>query len=165
MKTTISDYIQVFEKLDELGCSYSKGIAILPENFETATPTTSLMQLAEASTIKTLFRNNDIPYSEIRRENEKSSYIQNSAFEWIGPTLFLSAVLLSEKPEIIAIALNVIANYLTTVFFKGFSGDKLAELNIVVGNPKSANFKHISYNGHIDGIPSLADVVKEVLNE
>ena len=80
------------------------------------------MQLAEASTIKTLFRNNDIPYSEIRRENEKSSYIQNSAFEWIGPTLFLSAVLLSEKPEIIAIALNVIANYLTTVFLKVLVG-------------------------------------------
>ena len=109
MKTNISDYIQVFEKLDELGCSYSGGIAILPENFETATPTTSLMQLAEASTIKTLFRNNDILYSEIRKENEQSSYIQNNAFEWIGPTLFFPTSLLLDNPEITAIALGVIA--------------------------------------------------------
>ena len=164
MTTNISDYIQVFEKLDELGCKYSEGIAILPENFETATSTTSLIQLAESATIKTLFRNNDIPYSEIRRENEKPSYIQNNAFQWIGPTLFFSASLLLGNPEMIAIALGVIANYLTD-FFKGADGDKIAKLNIVVGNPKSENFKHISYEGHIDGIPSLADVVREVSNE
>lgn len=164
MKTNISDYIQVFEKLDELGCGYPEGIAILPENFETATPTTSLVQLAEASTIKTLFRNNDIPHSEIRRKNEKPSYIQNNSFKWIGPTLFIPALLLSENPEMIAIALGVIGNYVTD-FFKGRDGDKTAKLNIVVGTPQSENFKLISYEGHIDGIPSLADVVREVSNE
>ena len=169
MKTNISDYIQVFEKLDELGCSYSEGIAILPENFETATPTTSLMQLVEAVDIIKLFRSNNIPYSEIRRENEEPAYIINNSFEWVGPTLFLPALLLSENPEIIAIVLGVIANYLTD-FLKGFGRQKATELDvaklaIVIEKSKSKTYAKISYEGPIDGIPSLVDVVRKVSNE
>ena len=164
MKTNISDYIQVFEKLDELGCSYSGGIAILPENFETATPTTSLMQLAEAVDIIKLFRSNNIPYSEMRRENEEPAYIINNSFEWVGPTLFLPALLLSENPEIIAIVLGVIANYLTD-FLKGFGRQKATKLDIVIEKSKSKTYAKISYEGPIDGIPSLADVVRKVSNE
>ena len=171
MTTNISDYIQVFEKLEELGCSYSEGIAILPEDFETATPATSLMQLAETSTIKTLFRNNDIPYSEIRKENEQSSYIQNNAFEWIGPTLFFPASLLLDNPEITAIALGIIANYLTD-FFKGFPGKNKVKLDVVVEttDPRTLTktYKRIRCEGNADDIAKLDDFIEkigEVLNE
>ena len=171
MKTNISDYIHVFEKLDELGCSYSEGIAILPENFETATPTTNLMQLAEASTIKTLFRNNDIPYSEIRKENEQSSYIQNNGLEWIGPTLFFPTLLLLDNPEITAIVLSIIANYLTD-FFKGFPGENKVTLDVVLEttDPKTLTktYKRIRCEGNADELTKLDDLVEKigkVLNE
>jgi hypothetical protein len=166
MKTNISDYIQVFEKLDELGCSYSGGIAILPENFETATPTTSLKQLSQASTIKKLFRSNGIPYSEIRQENEKPGYIQHHAFEWVGPTLFVSAALLSTNPEIISVLLGITANYLTD-FFKGFPEKKKVKLDMVVETP-SGTCKRISCEGNADELTKLDDLVEkigEVLNE
>ena len=166
MKTNISDYIQVFEKLEELGCSYSEGIAILPVDFEAATPTTSLKQLSQASTIKKLFRNSGIPYSEIRQENEKSGYIQNNAFEWVAPTLFVSASLLSTNPEIISVALGVTTNYLTD-FFKGFSGKKKVKLEMVV-ETASGTCKRISCEGNAEELTKLNDFVEkigEVLNE
>ena len=165
MKTNISDYIQVFEKLDELGCSYSEGIAILPENFETATPKTSLKQLSQASTIKKLFRSNGIPYSEIRQENEQSSYIQNNAFEWIGPTLFFPTSLLLDNPEITAIALGVIANYLTD-FFKGFSGQNKVKLDVVLEttDPRTLTktYKRIRCEGNADEIAKLDDFIEKI---
>ncbi len=166
MTTNISDYIQVFEKLDELGCSYSGGIAILPVDFETATSTTSLRQLSQASIIKKLFRSNDIPYSEIRQENEKPGYIQHNAFEWVGPTLFVSAALLSTNPEIISVLLGITANYLTD-FFKGFPGEKKVKLDMVVETP-SGTCKRISCEGNADELTKLDDLVEkigEVLNE
>ena len=166
MKTNISDYIQVFEKLDELGCSYSEGIVILPVDFEAATSTTDLRQLSEASTIKKLFRSNSIPYSEIRKENEKPAYIQNNAFEWVGPTLFVSTSLLSTNPDIVSVSLGVIANYLTD-FFKGFPGEKKVKLEMVVEAP-SGTCKRISCEGNADELAKLGDLVEkmgEVLNE
>ena len=165
MKTNISDYIQVFEKLDELGCSYSEGIAILPENFETATPTTSLMQLVEAVDIIKLFRSNNIPYSEIRRENEEPAYIINNSFEWVGPTLFLPASLLLDNPEITAIALGVIANYLTD-FFKGFPGQNKVKLDVVLEttDPRTLTktYKRIRCEGNADEIAKLDDFIEKI---
>ena len=166
MKTNISDYIQVFEKIDELGCSYPEDITILPENFETATSAKDLRYLSGASTIKKLFRNNNIPYSEIRKENEKPAYIQNNAFEWVGPTLFVSASLLSTNPEIISVALGVTTNYLTD-FFKGFPGKKKVKLEMVV-ETASGTCKRISCEGNADEITKLDDFIKKigkVLNE
>ena len=164
MTTNISDYIQVFEKIDELGCSYSGGIAILPENFETATPATTVRQLMGTLTIKKIFRISNVPYSEIRRGNEKPSYIGYRAFEWVIPTLFFSAPLLLENPQIISVSLSVVANYLTD-FFKGVGRKKNGKLDIVVEKNKSKICKKISYEGPIDGIKDLADVAKEILNE
>ena len=164
MTTNIFDYIQVFERLDELDCSYSEGIAILPMDFETATPTTNVRQLMGTSTVKKLFRINNVPYSEIRRENEKPIYIGYRSFEWVIPTLFFSASLLSENPYIISISLGVIANHLTD-FLKGPDSEKKGRLDIVIENKKSKICKKISYEGHVDGIKNLAEVAKEVLNE
>jgi len=165
MKTNISDYIQVFEKLDELGCSYSGGIAILPENFEEATSATDLRHLSKASTIKKLFKSNGIPHSEIRKENEKPAYIQNNAFEWVAPTLFVSASVLSANPEIISVSLGVTANYLTD-FFKGFLGEKKVKLEMVVEatDPRTLTktYKRIRCEGNADDIAKLDDFIEKI---
>lgn len=81
MTTNISDYIDVSQKMGELGCARSDGISILPVNFEMAASVEEFRQLSEASTVKTLLRNNNIPFSEIKNGNEKPGYIQNNAFE------------------------------------------------------------------------------------
>ena len=164
MKTEISDYIHVSRKLDELGCNYSEGVAILPVNFETATSKEGFSHLAEASTLKTLLNSSNIPYSEIRKKDEKTSYIHNNAFELIVPTLLFSASLLSHNPEAISVSLSVIANYLTD-FLKGSGRGKNVKLDIVVEKTKSKTYKKISCEGNIDDITKLPDIVKEVANE
>ena len=166
MKTNISDYIHVFEKLDELGCSYSEGIAILPVNFETTTPTTTIEQLMGTSTIEQLFRRNDVPCSEIRRENEKPSYMGYRSAEWVLPTLFFSAPLLLANPAIVNVALSVIANFLTDALKKtGRKQTGKLDIVIEIEKNKSKTYKKISYEGPIDGMSKLDEIVKEVLNE
>lgn len=162
MTTNISDYIDVPTKIRELGCDDPDGIAILPVNFEAARSADEFRQLSEASTVKTLLRNNNVLFSEVRKE--KPSYIQNNAFEWIAPTLFVSASLLSQQPETISVSLSVIANYVTD-FFRGFSGEKSIKLDIVVERTKSKTCKKVSYEGSVEGLKELADIVKEVGNE
>ena len=166
MKTNISDYIHVFEKLDELGCSYSEGIAILPLNFETATPTTTIEQLMGTFAIEKLFRMNDVPCSEIRRDNEKPSYMGYRSAEWVLLTLFFSALLLSENPAIVSISLSVIANFLTDRI-KETGSKQTSKLDIVIEieKNKSKTYKKVSYEGPIDEMSKLDEIVKEVLKK
>lgn len=166
MKTNISDYIHVSEKLDELGCGYSEGIAILPDNFEIATPTTTIEYSMGALVIGKLFRMNNVPWSEIRRDNEDPIYMGYRSAEWVLPTLFFSAPLLLANPAIVTVALGVIANFLTEAL-KRTGRKQIGKLDIVIEKEKKRSkiCKKISYEGPIDEMSKLEDIVKEVLNE
>lgn len=163
-QTTISDFATVADKLDELGCNFPSGIAILPVNFESASTVKELRQASEAATVKTLFRTANVPYGDIVGRNERLPYIQNNAFEWIAPTLFISAALLAENPAGISVALSVIANYATD-FFKGMTGDKNIKLDVVVEKSNSKTCKKVSYEGPPDGLKDLASIIEATSND
>jgi hypothetical protein len=95
-KSAITDYIQVAGSADELGLHRPTGIAILPEYFETAPDHAHLRQRSEAATVKTLFRTNGLLLDEILPKSERIPYIQNNAFAWVGPTLFISSALMTD---------------------------------------------------------------------
>ena len=162
MATEISDYTSVRQRAAELGCTAPTRIAILPLNFDTAKNRADLQQLSEAATVKTLFRTNNIPLDDLLSSSERVPYKQNKSFEgWLAPTLFISSSLLIDNQAIVSVALNVLSNYLTD-FFKGMTGRKTVKLDIVVENNGDASCKKISYEGDIEGLKSLADVLRKL---
>jgi hypothetical protein len=161
MPTEIEDYPDVRDKLNDLGCRTPSEFAILPVNFEAAESIDEFRQASEAATLKTLFRSEDIPYDEILEETEKPPYTQNNAFEWVAPTLFVSAAIVVENPTYVTIALNVVSNYATD-FFKGIYGDNEVSMDIVVESSEEKKCKRISYEGPSEGLEDLDSVVKEI---
>lgn len=164
MTTTIADYPNVAERLTNLGCDYPEGLALLPTNFESATSIGEFKQVSEAATVRTLLRNASIPYGELFDKSTKPPYVQNNSFEWIAPTIFVSAGLISGSANYVSIALSVISNYATD-FFKGISGDKSIKLEIVVEKTKSKACKKITYQGGVDGLKDLPEIIREIADE
>lgn len=164
MTTNISDYLNVGEKIRQLGGQMPVKLALLPANFETAASLTDFRQVSEAATVKTLFRQVGIQLEEIGRTGQKIPYVQNNAFEWVAPTLFVSAALLSENQGSISIALGVIANYATD-FFKGMSEKKQVTLDVIVERTKSRTYRRISYKGDPDGLKSLPKIIGEMADD
>ena len=150
MTTSINDYVDVAARLRELGCVEPTGLAILPANLDSAESYSELRNVSEAATVRTLFRNEELPFQDIHGERPKLPYIKNNSFEWVAPTIFVAASLWSENPNAVSVALSVIANYATDVF-KGVTGKKTVKLDIVVESKKtkttSTTTKKISYEG------------------
>jgi hypothetical protein len=136
----VADYVSVANRAAELGCELSSGITILPENFEQVGNSAQLLHRSEAATVKSLFRQNQIPLATLMPSSGQSGYVQNNGFEWVGPTLFISAGFLSGNPNAASIAINVLSNYITD-FFKGLSGSQRVKLEIVV-EKKSGGVSH-----------------------
>lgn len=165
MTTIISDFDSVSERISALGYSCpDDGIAILPINFENASSVEELRQAAESSTVKTLFRNANVPYVDLFKGEKRLPYVHNNAFELVVPTLFVSANLLSQNPAAVSIALSVIANYATD-FFKGMSKEASVKLEVVIEITKTKKCKRISYEGPPEGLRALADVIRESSND
>ena len=164
MAIETSGYINVSQRITELGCRYPRGLAFLPANFESASSIAEFRQHSEAATLKKLFRSAGLPHDEIVEQAQRPPYIQNNSFEWVAPTIFVSSALLSSDPNLVAVALSVIANYATD-FFKGISGDKSVKLKLVVEKTKTKTCTRISYEGDIDGLSTLSDVVRSIADD
>lgn len=164
MSSTVTDYIDVRGRLAELSCHDPAGFAILPLNFESAESINEFRQASEASTVKTLLRSERLPHDEIVDRKDRPPYVQNHSFDWIAPTLFVSAALISENPSAVSIALNVIGNYATD-FFKGMSGEKMVKMDIVVEKSKGKSCKKISYEGSPSGLKDIADIIRSTSDD
>lgn len=159
MGTEVHDYISVSEKLKSLGVSIQSGLAILPGNLATATSIDELRQQVESDTVRTLLRANKIHYVEIFDEDDQPPYLQQYSYEWVGPTLFVSAGLLSQDPNVLTVTLGLITNYLYDLF-KGSKEGK-ASLDVIF-QQADGSCKQIHYSGPAEGLSEVAEIVKSL---
>jgi hypothetical protein len=160
----ISNYVKVKKKAQDLGCNVPDSIALLPRNFEFAKSKDELIHESTTATVRTLWRQNDIVETPLEKSGEKFPFIAQEAFEWIAPTIFVTATLISQNPALVTLALNVISNYLTD-WFRGITQDKRkVKLRIIVEN-KHKSCKKIDYEGPQEGLKELHKVIKSVYEE
>lgn len=162
MTTKISDYVQVTDRAKKLGCATPTGIAVLPENFESAADRSTLLFGSQAATIRKLLEKGGLPVANLLPSGERVPAVHNKHFEW-APAIFVSAALLSENPSAVSVALGVISNYATD-FFRGMPSRKV-KFTVVVERKKDKLCKKIDYEGDVSGLASLADILRQVGDE
>ncbi len=114
-----ADYIDVSTRLEELRCPKldDYAIGILPEGFDTLTGTERIAISEPTRTLVRLFKENDVPFSIAKREGQSLGKRKTASLgteTWIGPTLFASAALVYENPQVISLVLRVIADHLAS---------------------------------------------------
>lgn len=159
MNTSISDFVSVRERLLTLGYRSPTGLAILPLNLEHAASASDIRLQSESATVKTLFRQAGIPLDELFEPSNRPPYVQNNDAHWIAPAIFVAAGVFSENPNAVSVALGVLSNYLTD-FFKGRTGEPTIKATIIVETTKTKTCKRIEYEGNVEGLKALADVVR-----
>lgn len=159
MSTEVRDYFSVSDKLRSFGIAPPTGLAILPSNLAEAKSIEDLCQQAESDTVRTLLTANKVAYVELFDEDNQPKYIQQYGFEWFGPTLFVSAGLLSQDPNAISVALGIITNYLYDLF-KGAKEGR-ASLDVIL-QQADGSCKQIRYSGPPEGLNGVAEIVKNL---
>lgn len=164
MAFIITDYCNVSERAQELGLNAPTGLAILPRNFEEAVSVNDLLHQSEVKTIRSLFRQNNIPETKLEKNNQKIPCTHENEFALVLPTIFVGTLLFSQNPHLLSLALSIIANYATD-FFKGIPGRRKVVLNIVVENKSNGGAKKIHYEGDSDGLKEITEIVGKVFND
>lgn len=163
-KITVTDFCDVSEQAGLLGLNDPQGLALLPRYFRQASTFDELFHEETTHTIRTLFRLNEIPETRVERHGQKIPIILQKNFDLMLPTLFVGGILLSENPQLLDLALSVIANYVTDVF-KGIVGTKDVTFRIIEEVDKEDMgrvYKKVEYKGPAEGIKELRKTVREV---
>jgi len=156
----VSEFINVRQKLNELGAEYhTDGIALLPLNISTAESIGDLKQASEAATIRKLLRQADIPVKDILSKEKRPPYVKNKSNDWVSPIIFVSATVWNNNPKLVSVALNIVSSYIYDAF-KGATGSRTAKISVVVEDPNGKSTR-IDYEGPSEAVKDLAKVVRE----
>lgn len=165
MGVDISDYVDVRERCSVLGFDSSpRSLTFLPRNFDSAPSRQELLYEGSLPTVRVLCRQAGLEAGKIEPPHEQIPHVAEEGFYgWVGPTLLVSYAYYTQNPDIINVALSVIAGYLAD-WFKGITGEKRVKLDIVVESRKGG-FKRIHYEGTPEEMPRVAEVVSEVFRD
>lgn len=132
------------------------GIVILPYNYESNRDytynSTSISFYKYAKNIL------DIKYF-----TEPELLVEQRSGDWFAPILFVSSVAITQNPELITIALSVIANYVTD-FFKGKDSPNI-RLKVIHKETKTSKLTEIYYEGGLEGLEKLEVSINKVVNQ
>ena len=152
-------YVRVSDRAMELGCSMPEGIAILPENFCSATSRQAFLVRAETTPLRSLFEDRALPLESFFRAGEHTTFGHDNGICWEA-SLFVPSAFVEGRPDAVPTALLLISNHLVE-FFKGHAGRKVA-LAFVVERKSDGMCRKLTYEGDAAGIVALADHVREV---
>jgi len=158
------DFVNVEGKAKALGCNIPTGLALLPNNFETAHSKDELLYAPTVVSIRILFRCNGITETPLELEGETYPMYpmlpKKFISEWIGPIIFASRVSPGHDSFGLSKALDIVA-FDVTEFFRGYQGESesRAKLDVVV-EMKSKIYKRIHYEGPPYGIREYAKAVR-----
>ena len=159
MSVVESLYVRVADRACELGCSMPGGIAILPENFCSATSRQALLVRAETAALRSLFEDRDLPLESFFRAGEHATFGHDNGMSWEA-SLFVPSAFVERRPDAVPAALMLISNHLRE-FFKSSAGRKVS-LVFVVERRSDGMCRKLTYEGDAAGIVALADHVHEI---
>ena len=84
---------------------------------------------------------------------ESPRLLEKRSSEWFGPAMFISSLFMTGNPNAVAVALGMLANYLTTLF-SGREGASVS-LDVYVADHRSRTTTKVSYRGPVGGIRDL----------
>ena len=158
---SIEDYPRVSTRLRELGFEVLGGLLILPTGFEDATAPAEMCHVSDASTIQKLWTEAGIQGEVVQpKEGPKVPTLIQHGFSWIAPTIFVSSMLLTENPSVVAVALNIVGNYATD-FFRGRLGRPEVRLRVVTEDT-NGNCTELSYEGPPEGVRDLRKSIEQI---
>jgi len=161
---TTREFVNVNERIDDLRLSHPSTLAFLPKNFEDAKDRQSLIYSSSVSTLRKIFNQEKIDVSSIENDDLKIPELQQNAFEWVGPVIFISASYYSQNPDAVNVALELISSYLKD-FFKGIPGTRKVKLSIVKEEEKGKKYQKIDYEGDVSGLSELSEIIQSTRNE
>lgn len=159
MDYKIENYNLILDRFNNLNCKIPETFAFLPENFNSAKIENDFIYPDSLSDLNKIFRVKQIPIIKLTTEIPKYRSRKNA--DLIAPTLFIGFSLFSDNNILISIALNVLSDYITD-FFKGTFKNRKVKLEIIVETKKRKEFSKISYDGDIEGLKDLEDIIKSL---
>lgn len=160
-RVEISDYPDVFVLADRFGLGVPSGLALLPRNFESAESRDDLHHEALVPTVRTLWRGAGVEETPLDGPGKRLPRLHQKAFDQALPVIFVSSQLLQGNLDYVKLAIEVLVDYLKH-HLRGLPRPPQVRAGFVVQKTRSATFGRVDYEGPVDGLKEIPDILRGI---
>lgn len=157
MSYKIEKYPELVNVISKQDLDFEKDICFIPENLSEAESCTDFIYSETTTDLRKILNKNNIPIEYLT--DDKPLLRSRKYADWFGPTILIGFYTLTNNPHFIGVTLNLISSYLYD-FFKGTIGESKVKFELIVESKKKKEFQKINYEGSVDGISELEDIIK-----
>jgi len=161
MAVEITDYVDVPDRMSQLGCAVRDEITLLPANFESAASAAEFVTAGTAPTIIKVLRQGGLHASVLQAGESGPGFIHNKSHDWVVPAIYISAELLKTTPDLISVAIDLIRDYAITLY-RGVADRKVIKAEFVVEQSEGHTYKRLSYEGDVEGMREIAQIARDI---
>lgn len=159
MKHEIKEYNELGNLFEKLNIQTDSLICFLPENLYETEDSKEFIYSESTTDLNKI----------LKKENKKINYLTNDkpllrsrkSADWFGPTILFGITVISQNSQLVDITISLLSSYLYD-FFKGTGGTKKVKFDIVIGSKNKKSYKRISYEGSVEGVKELNEVIKKL---
>lgn len=162
MTTTVTDFVGVQTRADDLGCTLpSDKLIILPDNFSDASAGDEFRFESEASTITKIFRSARIPCARLTAAAPNEAFIHNRSHDLALPIIYVGSELLKTSPDLISLMVSTLQGYALDLF-KGVKSQPSIKAEIIIDDRRLKQSRRVSYEGNVEGLKELGALLKQM---
>lgn len=155
MEYNIEEF-EINNHLVRLSIQELNGMSFIPENIESANTKEDLIFTESIIELNKYFKLNNIKIDSLGLEPELLRSRKNA--DIYLPAIFIAYSTLSENPNIVSLALNVISSFIYDNL-KGTIGKKTAKIEFYI-EKKKGKISKIKYKGDADGLKNFDEIIK-----
>lgn len=157
MSYTIETYQELKEQFVNREIDFQKDLCFLPENLIEAENSSDFIYSETTTDLRKVFKSDNVSIEYLTKD--KPLLRSRKSADWFGPTILIGFSALTTNPHLISVSINLLSSYLYD-FFKGTIGNKKVKFEVVVENKQKKEYQKIQYEGSVEGIAELEDVIK-----
>jgi hypothetical protein len=161
MKIEVDEGYDVAERAESLGVQVPKGLAILPRNFAVARTKQELVYDPHVSTLRKLWREAGLQETGIELGHDRFPRAFERSADWIGPTVFIASLLVTQNPYAVQIALGIVQEFASDLLRRR-PRSATVKLEVIVETKQGRQTKRVRYEGDVTGLTKLVEVVDRV---
>ena len=158
MNYAIHDYATLSDELQRLKLNTPEQLSFFPENLSDAKSSADLIYTDSIHDFQKIFRLNSLSIPQLA--DTPAQFRTRKSADFFAPGLFVTGLMISNNPNLVSVALNIISTYITDIF-KGTAGEKKVKFEVITDDA-DGNFKKVVYEGPVSGIKDLEKVIKSL---
>jgi len=163
LSIAVTPFVHVPDHAEATGIALGASLSLLPDGFGQASPDRPLTHVEDASTLRKLLAEAGVAARLANPDTPLPVLVLKSA-DWVAPVIFIGATLWSQNPVAIQIAVEVIGNFASDRL-RGLAGKKEVRLRFAVERTKSRETRLLTYEGPIEGLKDIPDVLRQHADE